>query len=105
MADILEVTFNSGRAVSVLVTPRGEVAFERQFDLPFYEVNARRERMYWLAWQLLTYKGEETRDFDTFISDVTSIEAVVAEVDEAPDPTRSSPLPADSLDSLSMPVS
>ncbi len=68
------IEYSDGRSVEAVAKPKDFVAFERQYDMPFYEAT-RFEHICYLAWAPLHRGGQEARAFDEFMSDVDDVEA------------------------------
>lgn len=60
------VTYDDGRVVEAVAKPKDIVAFERQYDRSFIEID-RFEGMYYLAWSALHRQGREPLAFDAFL--------------------------------------
>jgi hypothetical protein len=64
------VTYVGGREVVVRIGPKSQVAWERHFDVSFFDRNRKRtlEQNYWLTWHALIEANEETREFDDWLA-------------------------------------
>lgn len=88
----VQVTYDDGRELEVKVTPAAQVAFERQYGmgLPKASQEMRNEYLFYLAWKALQLSGNESREFDDFVS---SIDDVAVNGNDPSDPTESGASP------------
>jgi hypothetical protein len=86
------VTYADERNVEVKVTPKVQLAFERQYGmgLPKASKDMHNEYLFYLAWKALQFSGQETREFEDFVDSIDDVD--VAGADRA-DPTRSERTP------------
>ena len=79
----MKVTYNDGREVEVIASPRAQVMTEERVG----EADHRwLLRHYYLAWASLHKAGKEPADFETFLDLIADAEAI-DKADE-PDPTQ-----------------
>lgn len=81
----MKVTYNDGREVEVIASPRAQVMTE--------ERTAGADdrwllRHYYLAWASLHKAGKEPADFETFLDLIADAETVDPDKAEEPDPTQ-----------------
>jgi hypothetical protein len=75
----LEVTFQ-GEVVTVPVTPRAAVNFERHFKLSLTKAIVEQEMMehiYYLAWECVRLSGRVVKPFDGWLEDVIQVTFVM----------------------------
>jgi hypothetical protein len=86
MATKLKVTYNDGREVTVIASPRAQVMTEQHFKAGIGDAN-RVQAGFFLAWASLNRAGKEPAEFDAWldlISDVDDAEAGEEETDPTP---------------------
>ena len=88
MAIRLKVTYNDGREVSVLASPRAQVMTERAYS-GMSETKSIELSCY-LAWAALHTAGKEAADFEAWLD---AIADVAEDGGEPSDPTRTVPSP------------
>jgi len=102
MAQHLRVTYNDGRKVEVIASPKAQVQVERHFKISLADDNTRRvEHVYFLAWASLHYAGQEPNDFENFLGSIEDVEVTDA---VEPDPTQADPSSDGSFSSPSQPT-
>ena len=85
-----KVKYSDGREVEAVAKPKDVVEYERHYKTSFlsFGQGSPMEHLYWLAWCPLHRAGQDTRDFDAFMSDVDEIETVE---ESAPVPFETAP--------------
>lgn len=87
----LKVTYQDGRVVEVLVSPRAQVDTERKF--PGLDKANDVEISFYLAWRSLNAAGMEPADFEAWLGLIADVEPLKKEV---VDPTRPTQQPGTS---------
>lgn len=84
----VKVTYSDDKEVEVKVTPKVQLAFERQYGLglPQASKDMRNEYLFYLAWRALQFAGHETRDFEEFVDSIDDVDIAGR---DAEDPTKS----------------
>lgn len=87
----LTVVYADDKRQSVPVTPRAQVAFEREFGTGLAKASQdmRNEYLFYLGWKSLQLCGKESSDFETFIDAIADVE--IEQGTQRPDPTQSEP--------------
>lgn len=80
----MKVTYNDGREVEVIASPRAQVMTEEY--LGGWSNERRIVGDYYLAWASLNKAGKETADFETFLDQIADTETI--QQAEDPDPTQ-----------------
>lgn len=93
----LRITYNDGRAVEVIASPKAQVETERRYELSLSDAK-RIEHMYYLAYSSLFWSGQEPSDFESWLKNVVEVEDVNTDVSaaerlagESADPTPADP--------------
>jgi hypothetical protein len=74
----LRVVTDSGEA-TYSVTPRVQVAFEREWKVGLpkaFQTELRLEHLYWLGWRSAQASGDVVKPFDQWLDSVRSVETV-----------------------------
>jgi hypothetical protein len=82
----MKVTYNDGREVEVIASPRAQVMTEEY--LGGWSNERRIVGDYYLAWCSLNKAGKETHDFETFLDQIADAETVETKKADDPDPTE-----------------
>jgi hypothetical protein len=76
----LTVTYVDGRVASAKITPRVEVALEKNFNIGLGTMqNAEgmhAEYLYYMAWAALHYSGQEGKNFEDFLNVLEDVDMV-----------------------------
>lgn len=93
------ITYTDGRVVETATRPKGIVAFERQYNVSFADLenigaegakNPPLEWLWYLAWTGVHFAGQDTRPFDDFLNDIDGIEGI----NDEPEPLPLDPAPS-----------
>ena len=88
----MDVVLTTGETVSIIVSPKVQVDFERHYKLgianAFGGDEMRMEYVYYLAWKAMAHVGKTAKTFDDWLDDVADIEMID---DEEPDPLALAP--------------
>ena len=79
----MKVTYNDGREVQVIASPRAQVMTEERVGEAGHRWLLRH---YYLAWASLHKAGKEPADFETWLDLIADAEAL--DEDQEPDPTQ-----------------
>ncbi len=89
MATKLKVTYDDGRELVVLASPRAQVETERHFrGQGIVEIN-QVEAGYYLAWASLHFAGKEADEFEAWLNHIDDVDDVTKTVQDeiSGDPT------------------
>lgn len=83
----LKVTYTDGRVLETKITPKVEVAVEKQFKVGLQSLqgDAHAEHFYYMAWAGLHYAGQEGKSFEDFLDALEDVEPIDQKKDEAED--------------------
>jgi hypothetical protein len=77
----LRVTTTDGTTNDYAVSPRVQVAFEREFKLGLpqaFTTQQKMEHIYWLSWKAQQSSGAVVKPFDGWLETVESVEMIEA---------------------------
>jgi len=87
----MNIAMVTGESVPVVVSPKVQVEFERQYNCgiasAFSGDEMRMEYVYFLAWKAATHLHKTSKEFEDWLDDVDDIEMV------EDDPTPLAPVP------------
>ena len=90
----LKVTYNDGREIEVLASPRAKVMTEERVGDSERWILGH----FYLAWASLFKAGKESLDFEPWLDQITDVDELE---EKKPDPTQGAPSAATSSDSPS----
>jgi hypothetical protein len=73
----LQIVTKDGVDKIYQITPRIEVAFEREWKGGFHKIfrtEEKTEHVYWLSWKCIHSNGDTTKSFDDFLDSIESVD-------------------------------
>lgn len=73
----LDVVMRDGNTVPVMIGPKVQVEFEREFAMGIAKAfgeDMRMEHVYWLAWRAMRHVQKTSLDFDGWLDQVADVE-------------------------------
>ena len=73
----LQIVTKDGTDKIYQITPRIEVAFEREMKGGFHKIfreQEKTEHIYWLAWKCIHVSGDTVKSFDDFLDNIESVD-------------------------------